>query len=89
MNLDEALDAYWSAAYAEGQSGAAHDTPDGRAQCALQAVLSCVRIAIAAEREKCKRAVRDTKDKSGVNDDGQSWLMRASRGDFMDAIDAL
>ena len=52
MNLDEALDAYWSAAYAEGVAGATHDTPDGRAQCALEAVRSCVRMTVAAERER-------------------------------------
>ncbi len=45
--------------------------------------------AVAAERERCKQAVRDTKDKSGVNEDGQRWLMRAGRGDFIAAIDAL
>ena len=53
--LDEALDAYWSAAYAEGQRGATHDTKDGRAQCALEAVRSCVRLAVAAEREACAK----------------------------------
>lgn len=41
------------------------------------------------ERERCKQAVRDTKDKSGVNEDGQTWLTRAGRGDFIAAIDAL
>ena len=44
---------------------------------------------VAAERDRCKRAVCDTKDKSGVNADGQSWLMRATRTDFIEAIDAL
>ena len=53
MTLDDALDAYWAAAYAEGQRGATHDTEDGLAQTALSAVLSCVRIGIAAERERC------------------------------------
>ena len=52
MTLDDALDAYWAAAYAEGQRGATHDTEDGLAQTALSAVLSCVRIGIAAERER-------------------------------------
>jgi hypothetical protein len=43
----------------------------------------------AKERERCRQAVRYTKDKSGVNADGQSWLTRAGRDDFIAAIDAL
>ena len=53
MTLDEALDSYWAAAYAEGQRGAIHDTPDGLAQTALMAVRSCVSMLVAAERERC------------------------------------
>ena len=45
--------------------------------------------ATATERERCKQAIRDTRDKSGVNEDGQSWLQRAGRSDFIAAIDAL
>ena len=52
MTLDDALDAYWSAAYAEGQRGATHDTEDGLAQTALLAVESCVKMLIA---EECAR----------------------------------
>lgn len=55
MTLDEALDEYWNAAFAEGQRGATHDTEDARAQGALEAVLSCVRSAVAAERERWAR----------------------------------
>jgi hypothetical protein len=55
--LDEALEAYWNAAYVEGQSGATHDTEDGRAQCAPQAVRDCVQRAIEAsaryEKVRC------------------------------------
>ena len=41
------------------------------------------------ERRRCAAAVRDTKDKSGVNEDGQSWLQRAGRSDFIAAIYAV
>ena len=60
MTLDEALDAYWSAAYAEGKRGAAHDTPDGLAQTALMAVQSCVALLVGAERERCAQVCEDS-----------------------------
>ncbi len=41
-----------------------------------------------AEREACKQAIRDTKDRSGTNYDGQNWLVRAGRSDFIAALDA-
>ena len=41
------------------------------------------------ERRRCAAAVQDTKDKSGVNEDGQSWLQRAGRSDFIAAIYAV
>ena len=44
---------------------------------------------VADERQRCKQAIRDAKDKSGVNDDGQAWLSRATRSDFIAAIDAV
>lgn len=44
--------------------------------------------AILAEREACKQAIRDTKDRSGTNYDGQNWLVRAGRSDFIAALDA-
>jgi hypothetical protein len=53
MRFEDALSAYWDAAYAEGQSGATFDTADGRAAQALHDVLACLRIAVAAERERC------------------------------------
>ena len=53
MTLDEALDSYWAAAYSEGKRGATHDTTEGLAQTALSAVISCVRLGLAAERERC------------------------------------
>ena len=57
MTLDEALDSYWSAAYAEGARGATHDTEDGMAQTALAAVNSCVRMLRAdAERYRWLRS---------------------------------
>ena len=40
-------------------------------------------------REECIAAVKKCKDKSGVNDDGRSWLERASRGDYINAIKEL
>ena len=55
MTLDEALDMYWSAAYAEGQRGDTHDTEEGLAQTALNAVNSCVALLMAAERERCAK----------------------------------
>lgn len=42
----------------------------------------------AAEREACVEALKQVKDKSGVNTDGQAWLQRASRSDFIAAIQA-
>lgn len=42
----------------------------------------------AAEREACVEALKQVKDKSGVNTDGQAWLQRASRSDFIAAIRA-
>ena len=41
-----------------------------------------------AERAACKQAIRDTKDRSGTNYDGQNWLVRAGRSDFIAALDA-
>lgn len=41
------------------------------------------------ENDACEAAIKAVKDKSGVNEsDGQAWLQRASRGDFIDAIRA-
>lgn len=40
-------------------------------------------------REECIAAVKNGKDKSGINDDGRSWLERASRGDYINAIKEL
>lgn len=42
----------------------------------------------ATEREACVEALKQIKDKSGVNTDGQAWLQRASRSDFIAAIQA-
>ena len=51
----ECMDVYWCAAYAEGQRGATHDTPDGAAQRALQALMAAIlrdrAAAVAAERD--------------------------------------
>ena len=52
LALDMALDAYWSAAFAEGAEGRDHDTHDGEAQRALLAVKSAVTATIAAERKR-------------------------------------
>ena len=80
--LDEALDAYWSAAYAEGQRGATHDTKDGRAQCALEAVRSCVRLAVAAEREACAAKVsRNYGWVNGVYFDNLADVLRSNAVD--------
>lgn len=43
----------------------------------------------AAALEEAARAVIATQDKSGVNDDGRAWLMRATRSDYVSAIRAL
>ena len=40
------------------------------------------------ENEACEAALREVKDKNGVNDDGRAWLQRASRSDFIAAIRA-
>lgn len=84
--FDEAIGSYWDCAYQEGHL----NRPDGDK---ANAILYEIHCAVAAfqrnERELCKQAIRDTRDKSGVNEDGQSWLQRAGRGDFIAAIDAL
>ena len=80
MNIEECME------YAQMLVGGQTSADRNRARKELRA---CIESCVAAERERCKQAVRDTKDKSGVNDDGRSWLMRASRGDFIAAIDAL
>lgn len=53
LALDVALGAYWDAAVAEGADRRDHDTPDGDAQRALEAVHSAVAAIVAAERERC------------------------------------
>jgi hypothetical protein len=42
-----------------------------------------------AALEEALQAIDNTKDKSGTNYDGQNWLQRASRGDFISAVRAL
>jgi hypothetical protein len=42
-----------------------------------------------AALEEALQAIDNTKDKSGTNYDGQNWLQRASRGDFVASIVAL
>ncbi len=41
-DLEDALAAYWDAAYTEGQQGRTHDTPDGAAQTALNALRTAI-----------------------------------------------
>lgn len=50
--LEDALGAYWDAAYAEGRSRRTHDTEDGAAQTALLQVRVAVAALIVAERER-------------------------------------
>ena len=45
--------------------------------------------AVAQDRERCIQALLAVRDKSGVNSDGGSWLMRATRQDYVDALVAL
>jgi predicted RNA polymerase sigma factor len=42
----------------------------------------------AKEREACAKAVENLRDKSGVNEDGNAWLTRLTRGDCVNAIRA-
>ncbi len=70
MNRDEAesiafnqsLEEYWNAAYDEGSRGANEDTPGGRAQMALDAVMGAHNVAIleavAIERQRCAELCR-------------------------------
>lgn len=51
-------------------------------------ILEFANLIAAAEREACVEALKQVKDKSGVNTDGQAWLQRASRSDFIAAIQA-
>jgi predicted RNA polymerase sigma factor len=44
--------------------------------------------AAAKEREACAKAVENLRDKSGVNEDGNAWLTRLTRGDCVNAIRA-
>lgn len=41
-----------------------------------------------AEREACAKVCEEVKDKSGVNDDGRTWLQRATKHDCAAAIRA-
>lgn len=43
----------------------------------------------AAMKERCAKVCAETKDKSGVNDDGRTWLERATKHDCAKAIRAL
>ena len=54
LALDVALGAYWDAAVAEGADRRDHDTPDGDAQRALEAVHSAVAAMVTAERETAR-----------------------------------
>lgn len=44
--------------------------------------------AVEREREACAKAVEDLRDKSGVNEDGNAWLTRVTKGDCVKAIRA-
>jgi len=44
--------------------------------------------AVLAERAACIAALMALNDRSGVNADGQTWLMRLTRGDCVAAIRA-
>ena len=57
-------------------------------ECEVRWIDARVAAAVRAEREACKQAIRDTKDRSGTNYDGQNWLVRAGRSDFIAALDA-
>lgn len=54
MDLENALQRYWDAAYAEGRESRNHDTEDGRAGLALRDVMLAVDAKVAAERERWK-----------------------------------
>lgn len=54
LALDLALGAYWDAAVAEGADGRDHDTPDGDAQRALEAVHSAVAAIVTAGRDSAR-----------------------------------
>jgi len=43
----------------------------------------------AAERGRCIETLGALKNQSGVNDDGQTWLRRLTRGDCLSALEAL
>jgi hypothetical protein len=46
------------------------------------------KLVAAKEREACAKAVEDLKDKSGVNEDGNAWITRITKGDCVKAIRA-
>jgi predicted RNA polymerase sigma factor len=46
------------------------------------------KLAVQDEREACAKAVENLRDKSGVNEDGNAWLTRITRGDCVNAIRA-
>lgn len=58
LELEDALQRYWDAAYAEGMDGRDHDTEDGRAGTALRDVLLAVNAMVAAERERWQQAAK-------------------------------
>ena len=47
-----------------------------------------VALVAAAEREACATVCENVKDESGINDDGSTWLRRATKTDCAFAIRA-
>lgn len=80
--LDMALGAYWDAAVAEGAEGHDHDTPDGDAQRALEAVHSAVAAMVAVERERCVALIETYRVPVGNSRSGEmaaEWTLDALR----------
>lgn len=77
VGLVDALGLYWQAAYAEGRENRTHDTEDGRAQSALEAVYAAVAAAVAAERERCAKLCESREPWSAPTD----WWRIATKRD--------
>jgi len=79
MDLENALQRYWDAAYAEGQEGRNHDTEDGRAEQARRDVMLAVNSKVAAEREACAKLAESINDGCMGAPDGPEEIAAAIR----------
>ena len=92
MTQDEIIELAIQAGWHGGETRSAADALKAFAKLVEDAAFkrwaAQTKLAVEDEREACAKTVADLKDKSGVNEDGNAWLTRVTKGDCVQAIRA-